>query len=191
MQSLIKSTAYQRGIPPSFKKFKQAASVFAQSAANVYFHICVKMLLSEIFGGRGDKVIHLISLFCLFSDLVSVSDVCVSGKKNRQCCVRGSCLLTSVSPCQVRAGCWKRRWICGKWGETVEERRKRKRGVWESTESRGDDWVNPRGLSHPILGFTEQRRAEDQKGCERSHMLLASSPGLMIWKGGLGQIELI
>lgn len=122
MQSLIKSTAYQRGIPPSFKKFKQAASVFAQSAANVYFHICVKMLLSEIFGGRGDKVIHLISLFCLFSDLVSVSDVCVSGKKNRQCCVRGSCLLTSVSPCQVRAGCWKRRWICGKWGETVEER---------------------------------------------------------------------
>lgn len=74
MQSLIKSTAYQRGI--------HAASVFAQSAVNVYFHICVKMLLSKILGGRRDKVIHLISLFCLFSDLVSVSDIRLcSGKK--------------------------------------------------------------------------------------------------------------
>lgn len=189
MQSLIKSTAYQRGIPPSFKKLKQAASVFAQSAANVYFHICVKMLLSEIFGGRGDKVIHLISLFCLFSDLVSVSDVCVSGKKKQ------TVLRERLMPSDERVS------VSGEGGVLKEEvdlwkvgrdgRRKRKRGVWESTESRGDDWVNPRGLSHPILGFTEQRRAEDQKGCERSHMLLASSPGLMIWKGGLGQIELI
>lgn len=53
-------------------------------------------------------------------------------------------------------------------------------------ESGGDDCVNPTGLSHPILSFTEQDRAEDQKGCERSHMLLANSPSLMIWKGGLG-----
>lgn len=55
---------------PHFRKFKQAASVFAQSAVNVYFHICVKMLLSKILGGIGDKVIHLISLFRLFPDLV-------------------------------------------------------------------------------------------------------------------------
>lgn len=32
-------------------------------------------------GGTGDKVILRISLFCFFSDLVSVSDVCVRGKK--------------------------------------------------------------------------------------------------------------
>lgn len=53
MQSLIKSTAYQRSIAPIYKtKFRAAASVFAQSLVNVYFHICVKMLLSKFFGGR-------------------------------------------------------------------------------------------------------------------------------------------
>lgn len=54
-----------------------------------------------------------------------------------------------------------------------------------------DLWVNPRGLSHPILTFTEQHWVEDRTGCEHSHMLLASSPSLMFWKGGLCQIVLI
>lgn len=38
------------------------------------------MLLSKMLRGMRDKVIPLILLFCLFSDLVSVSDVCVLGK---------------------------------------------------------------------------------------------------------------
>lgn len=63
-----------------FQKFKQAASAFAQSAVKIYFHISVKILLSKMLGGTGDKVILLISLFCLFSYLASVSDVCVLGK---------------------------------------------------------------------------------------------------------------
>lgn len=74
---------------------------------------------------------------------------------------------------------------------------KRERGylLLHRFEFRGDestaDWVNPTGLSHPILGFTEHNRAEDQKGCECSHMLLANSPSLMIRKRGLGKIGLI
>ena len=66
------------------------------------------------------------------------------------------------------------------------------RGVWESTDLSLEEMrvplteLSPPALSNSILSFTEQDRAEDQKGCERSHMLLANSPSLMIWKGGLG-----
>lgn len=50
--------------------------MFAQRAVNVYFYIYIETL-SEIFGGGEDKVIHLICLFCLLSNIISVSDVCV------------------------------------------------------------------------------------------------------------------
>lgn len=168
----------KEALPPFIKKIWAAASVFAQSLVFVYFHMCVKMLLSKLFGGRRDKVI-IESLFCFFSSLLSGSDVGVITKK--QTVLRERLMPSDERQVQVR--CWMRRRSRRKWqrGRLREHR----------FESRGDDWVNPRALSHPILSFTEQHRAEDRKGCEHSHMLLARSPSLMIWKGGQGQIELI
>lgn len=97
------------------------------------------MLLSEIFGGRGDKVIHLISLFCLFSDLVSVSDVCVSGEKNKKQTVLRERLMPSDESVSASGEGGVLKEEVDLWKVGRDGRRKRKRGVWESTESRGDD----------------------------------------------------
>lgn len=76
MQGLIKSTPHQTSIALCLKKTGGVACVFAQRAVNVYFYIYIETL-SEIFGTGEDKVIYLICLFCLFSNIVLVSDVCV------------------------------------------------------------------------------------------------------------------
>lgn len=140
MQSLIKSTAYQRGIAPIYKKkkFREADSVFAQSAVDVYFHICVKMLLSKFFGGRGDKVFHLISFFCLFSNLLSVSE-CLRSGKNRQCCMRGSCHLTSCIPVSGEGEVLNKEVDLRKVGRDGKRKRERGRLGEHRFESRGDD----------------------------------------------------
>lgn len=109
---------------------------------NVYFHICVKMRLSKILGGIGDKVIHLISLIRLFSDLVSVSSRLCSGE-NRRCCVSSSCLLTSMSVSGEDGVLDEEvlQWKVGRGGNKKMEREREREGCLGEHifESGGDD----------------------------------------------------
>lgn len=183
MQSFINQQHTKDASPPPFFRDSNKLLVCLLRAVNVSFHICIKMLLSKLLGRTGDKVIHVISP----PDLASVSEFL--GKKKYSVTWKERVSLSGGA----RAS-----------NESVDLRkvgrdcnRKRGRESWEvgclgvhRFEFRGDesatDWVNPTGLSHPILSSTEQDRAEDQKGCEYSHMLLANSLSLMIWKRGLG-----
>lgn len=70
--------------------------------------------------------------------------------------------------------------------------RKRERGVWESADLSLEEMrvplteLTPQACHILFSASLSKTGAEDQKGCEHSHMLLANSPGLMIWKRGLG-----
>lgn len=165
MQGLIKSTPHQTGNALCLKKNKTkktggGACVFAQRAVNVYFYIYIETL-SEFFGGGEDKVTHLICLFCLFSNIVSVSDVCVLAQTD---CVTWAAQSDRLYP-SVR------------WRQGVE---------WGGGSAEGGKKVkeNERGVVRVSIALSREEMTElTQEPCHILFSASLSSVGLRTEKG--------